>query len=201
MYEWRKLTAPQRKRVVALRKEREFPWHRPPHLRGSGWYHLSAACYEHAPIVGLSEARMTAFTQDLLCVISETCGADALAAWCVLPNHYHLLVLTKSPLPVIIRALAELHGRTSRNWNLEEGMTGKRTCWYGASDRGIRNEHHYWATLNYVHHNPVKHGYVERWQDWPWSSARDFLTQVPREEATRLWREYPLFDMGAGWDD
>lgn len=85
-------------------------------------------------------------------------------------------------------------------WNLEDAMAG-RTCWYGVSDRGIRTEAHYWSVANYIHHNPVKHGHTERWQDWPWSSARDFLAQTPRDEAARLWREYPILKMGAGWDD
>jgi len=26
----------------------------------------------------------------------------------------------------------------------------------------MRNDAHFWATMNYVHHNPVPHGYVQR---------------------------------------
>jgi putative transposase len=200
MYEWRKLSVRQRKRILAVRKERRFPWHRPPHMTGAGWYHLTAACHEHRNIVGASDARMTAFADGLLRTLDEACGEHSLAAWCVLPNHYHLLVLTPTPLQQLTMALGKLHGRTSREWNLEEDKTG-RTCWYAAADRGIRSDGHYWAAMNYIHHNPVKHGHAQRWQDWPWSSARDFLSQVPREEAERLWKDYPVLDMGKGWDD
>jgi len=31
--------------------------------------------------------------------------------------------------------------------------------------------------LDYIHFNPVKHGLVERVQDWPWSSFHRFARQ------------------------
>ena len=65
-------------------------------------------------------------------------------------------------------------------WNLEEGFQG-RTVWHRCADRGIRSESHYWATINYIHNNPVHHGYVERWTDWPFSSAGDFIEQIGRD--------------------
>ena len=37
--------------------------------------------------------------------------------------------------------------------------------------------------MNYVHHNPVRHRYVERWTEWPWSSARQYVAQTDPEEA------------------
>ena len=60
---------------------------------------------------------------------------------------------------------------------------------------------HFWATVNYIHHNPVKHGYVEKWDEWPYSSAVDYLREIGREEATAVWKSYPLLDYGKGWDD
>jgi len=65
----------------------------------------------------------------------------------------------------------------------------------------MRSDRHYWATLNYVHHNPVRHAYVERWTDWPWSSAAEYLAQAGASEAKRTWREYPLHEYGKNWDD
>ena len=65
----------------------------------------------------------------------------------------------------------------------------------------MRSDRHFWATLNYVHHNPVHHGYVEHWQDWPFSSAPEYLAEMGRAEAERLWLEYPVLDYGKGWDD
>jgi len=65
----------------------------------------------------------------------------------------------------------------------------------------MRSQRHYWATLNYVHHNPVHHRYVERWTEWPWSSAPEFLAQTGQDEAKRIWLEYPLDEYGKGWDE
>jgi putative transposase len=42
--------------------------------------------------------------------------------------------------------------------------------------------------VNYIHHNPVRHGYVAKWQEWPWSSARDYLSRVGDEEALKRWK-------------
>lgn len=53
---------------------------------------------------------------------------------------------------------------------------------------------------NYVLHNAVRHGYVQRWQDWPYSNAEQYLEQVGRETAIRRWRAYPLYDYGNEWD-
>ena len=39
------------------------------------------------------------------------------------------------------------------------------------------------ARLDYVHYNPVKHGYVKRPWDWPWSTFRQYvgLGHYPRD--------------------
>jgi len=58
-----------------------------------------------------------------------------------------------------------------------------------------------WVVTNYIHHNPIKQGYVKKWQDWPFSSAAAFLENVGRERAAAVWRDYPILDLGKGWDD
>jgi putative transposase len=100
----------------------------------------------------------------------------------------------------LLHELGLLHGRTSHAWNGEEQSRG-RQVFFRAVERAMRSDRHYWATLNYVHHNPVRHGYVERWTDWPWSSAAEYLAQTGVEEAKRIWREYPLHDYGKDWDE
>ena len=199
MYQWRSLTPTERVEVLTSRQSTQHPWHSPPHWKSDGptRYHLTAACYEHTPHLGYSPARLDAFTAQVLSLCTEPLAH--LFAWCVLPNHYHLLIETEN-LTSVTSALGSLHGRTSRAWNVAERTTG-RTVFHRTADRRIRSEAHFWATLNYVHHNPVYHGYAKRWTDWPWSSARDYLHSVGHPEAARLWHRHPLFDYGAGWDD
>ena len=198
MYNWRKITEVQRQELLALRRQLQLPWHSPPHREDdTGLYHLTAACYEHCPIIGTTPERMSAFAQELLALLTGL-GCEV-RAWCILPNHYHLLVKASSVLGVI-GELGRLHGRTSYHWNGEEQARG-RQVWCRAVDRGMRSEAHYWGTMNYIHHNPVKHGYAVRWHDWPYSSAIEYLAEVGKARAAEIWRDYPILDYGKGWDD
>jgi putative transposase len=116
-----------------------------------------------------------------------------------LPNHYHALVEAPD-IKMLVYQLGRLHGRTSHAWNTQERTRGRKV-FFRAVERAMRSDRHYLATLNYVHHNPVRHGYVERWTDWPWSSAAEYLAQTAASEVERVWREYPLHDYGKDWDD
>jgi len=46
-------------------------------------------------------------------------------AWCVLPNHYHVLS-TIPDLPKLIAQVGKLHGSTSFAWNGEDGERGRQ---------------------------------------------------------------------------
>ena len=157
---------------------------------------ISSAIYEHQPVIGVTPERMTEFERAL----RETCDqfTTKVYAWCILPNHYHLLLQTER-LKELRAELGKLHGRTSFNWNGEDNSRG-RQVWHNCLDRAIKLHRHFWASVNYIHHNPVHHGYVEKWPDWPWSSASDFVERVGRETAAKIWREYPILDYGKKWD-
>ena len=60
MYEWRQMTARQREEALRVRRQCRRPWHSPPHFPADfpSFFHLSAACYEHAPLIGQTPARM-----------------------------------------------------------------------------------------------------------------------------------------------
>jgi putative transposase len=198
MYNYRKMSPETRRSVVEARRVRRQPWHAPPHwaLEGSDVYLVSATCYEHTPVIGKSLERMTECEGGLLSVWQD--AGSHIYAWCVLPNHYHA-VLNSQDIKQLCRELGKFHGRSSFKWNGEDNARG-RQVWYRCFDRAIRTDGHFWASVNYVHNNAVHHGYVEKWLDWPWSSAADFLERVGRQEAMRIWREYPILDYGKKWD-
>jgi len=194
-YLWRRLTPEKQQALLQYRQRLKRPWHRPPHYQqGNIFYHLTVACFEHQSFIGHSPERMAGFSELLLDTLPESP-----AAWCVLPNHYHVLVRC-AEIKAIGKILGKLHGSTSFRWNGEEDQRGRK-IWHSVSDRAMRNADHFWSTVNYIHHNPVKHGYVDQWMDWPFSSAADFLDEVGREQALVLWKQYPLLDYGKGWDD
>jgi putative transposase len=197
-YLWRQLTAKQREELMAWRKRQGLPWHRPPHRASEKTrYHVTAACFEHRHYIGHGPERMQSFCETLVGLFDAK-GART-HAWCVLPNHYHALIETTGILAVLTE-LGRMHGRLSFRWNGEEHSRG-RQVWCGAAERYMRNDGHFWATMNYVHHNPVHHGYVQHWQEWPFSSAQEYLAQMGWQFAERIWREYPILEYGKGWDN
>ncbi len=197
-YLWRRLAPKQREELLAWRKERGYPWHSPPHRPNFGHlrFLISAACFEHRHLIGQTPERMEIFSRDLLALLA--CQASQTFAWCVLPNHYHVLVEAPD-IKALLHELGQFHGRTSYIWNGEDNARGRKV-FFRAVERAMRSDRHFWATLNYVHHNPVRHDYVERWSDWPWSSVLEYLAQTGVEEAKRVWREYPIRDYGKDWD-
>jgi putative transposase len=189
----------QREEILDWRKNNTRPWHAPPHRPNFGHLHflVSASCYEHAPHIGFSPQRMDGFTIALLELLQQ--HSSRTVAWCVLPNHYHALVEAPNILGLLYE-LGRLHGRTSHAWNGEEEARG-RQIFHRSTERFMRSERHFFATVNYVHNNPVHHGYAKLWTEWRWSSATDYLTEMGRMEVRRVWKEYPIRDYGKKWDD
>lgn len=198
-YEYRKLAPKEREEIVRYRSERGYPLHAPPHpFRGAGAYLISAANFEHKPVMK-SSARRTEFETRLLNTLQEI--TDGLIVWIVLRNHYHFLAFVQS-LDHVSTALKHVHGSTSREWNMEDDLTGKRRVWYKFADTYIRDETHLHLTFNYIHYNPVKHGYVSDPYDWPWSSLLLYYEDKGRDWLRDHWRTFtPPADFGNGWDD
>ena len=199
MYDWRRMTIAERVSALDLRRARQLPWHSPPHLDLEGTHHylITAACFEHVSVIGKDSERMTECEEGVLTVCSEFCLATH--AWCVLPNHYHVLVTTEC-IAQLRRQLGQFHGRSSHKWNGEDSARGRKV-WHNCFERPMKSKRHFWATLNYIHHNPIHHGDVHKaWQDWPWSSAADFLKRMGRAKTLEIWKQYPIMDYGKTWD-
>lgn len=198
-YAYRKMTPDQRAEVLRQRREAGYPLHAPPHpFREAGRYLITAANFEHVPIITPPE-RSTDFEARLLAAMQAIMAE--VYAWVVMPNHYHILLGVET-LDLISAALKQLHGATSREWNLADGKTGQRQVWYRFSDRVIRNDAHFYCALNYIHYNPVKHGYVRDPYDWLWSSLPNYLEDRGRDWLRETWKTYaPSDDFGTGWDD
>ena len=77
---------------------------------------------------------MTECENDLL----EVCWnhASVIYAWCILPNHYHILVKTDC-LKDLRKEIGRFHGRSSFKWNGEDQRRG-RQVWHNCFDREIK---------------------------------------------------------------
>jgi len=59
---------------------------------------------------------------------------------------------------------------------LQEGRKGSRSVWQQRYwEHVLRDEDDYRRHVEYIHYNPVKHGYVDRPVDWPHSSIHRFI--------------------------
>ena len=104
-----------------------------------------------------------------------------LIAWCIMPNHVHVLIEPAISLPNILQSWKSFTGRWAILHNAELGLgvpspsatgTTKNQFWMREYwDRYIRDEQHFRSTIDYIHNNPVKAGLCEEVHDWSWSSA------------------------------
>ena len=197
MYDYRRMTAQQRAEVLSERKVRRWPWHAPPHFGDERQeYMITAACYEHRHVLA-GVARLSEFAEAVVCGLEEGLGS-CVHGWVVLPNHYH--ILADVDLHPLRRWLGRLHNGKSTQWNREDGTPGRKV-WHRFSDRRIRSERHHYASLNYIHANPVKHRYVDRPEDWAWSSLHAHLEQLGPDVLAEWQIRYPVCEYGRGWDD
>lgn len=98
-----------------------------------------------------------------------------LIAWCIMPNHVHVLIETIAPLAKIVQSWKSFTGRWALgHWaELGLGTPGKPDAFWMRDywDRYIRDERHLHAAMRYIHRNPVKARLCAQPADWCWSSA------------------------------
>jgi REP element-mobilizing transposase RayT len=92
-----------------------------------------------------------------------------LLAWCIMPNHVHVLVETM-PGYALAATVQTWKSYTAHEGNRCLGRQGD--FWFPEYfDRRIRDAEHFRAVIEYVHLNPVVAGLCGRPEEWPWSSA------------------------------
>lgn len=92
-----------------------------------------------------------------------------LEAWCVMPNHVHVVVRPAPERP-LARIVHSWKSFTANAINARLGVTGRFWAreWF---DRFMRDDEHLALTAQYVARNPVGAGLVARPEEWRWSSA------------------------------
>ena len=83
---------------------------------------------------------------------------------------FHLLVAVQSPLLRRLSVRERPGKHCFRCWQEGPGY-----------DRNINSVEALQASLNYIHMNPVRRGLCEKPTDWPWSSARYYMLEPPRQ--------------------
>ncbi|MFH0853413.1 MAG: transposase [bacterium] len=108
-----------------------------------------------------------------------------LLAYVILPDHLHLLVQPNKNI-TISTVMHCIKRNASRSLNIihptlvgeDDHPRLRRFEWQSSFyDHIIRNERDFNNHVNYIHFNPVKHGYANKPEDWPWSSYHTFTNE------------------------
>ncbi len=105
-----------------------------------------------------------------------------LHAWCVMPNHVHVLIQPLEDLATIVQGWKSFTARwiLRQNDSLSLGIPERDRLWMREYwDRFMRDENHYQKTVAYIHQNPVSAGLCATPAEWPWSSAHPGNADVP----------------------
>jgi putative transposase len=134
-------------------QKREF---HPPHIyKDDTCYFITASIVHRQGLLDTDPKRT--LVRDVLKEAIKDYGIR-LYAWVILVDHYHLLLKTSDVAP-IYRFIKRLHGDSAIQLNKLDNTPG-RQVWYQYWDRFPRDERDFWACFNYIHINPIKHGYV-----------------------------------------
>ena len=116
--------------------------------------------------------------------LAEKYGCQ-LQAWAVFSNHYHLILSTPKDPSTIRKLISHLHSASARSLNKKQDVKGRKV-WFQYWDTHLTFQNSYFARLNYVMKNPVKHGLVDDARDYPWCSASWFEKHATKSQCISI---------------
>jgi len=101
----------------------------------------------------------------------QTMHPFRLLAYVILPDHFHWLMRVGDPSGNFSTVLHSVKRNFTLNFKKAHGITSPLSLWQDRFwDHVIRDEQDLNNHFDYIHWNPVKHGYVERPEDWAQST-------------------------------
>ncbi len=92
-----------------------------------------------------------------------------------LPDHLHLLIYI-APQTKISKLMQSIKRNYTRNYKDLYHLEGSLKLWQRSFyDHVIRDEQDFLNHLDYIHYNPVKHGLVERPEDYLYTSYLEYV--------------------------
>lgn len=120
-------------------------------------------------------------------------------AWVLLANHYHLLFYLGKGIS-LISFIKFINGGSSYDLNKLEKSQGRK-IWWNYWDRCIRGETDFYKRFNYIHRNPVKHGYVKSNSDYNFSSYSYYKNKYGTDFLLDIEERYSILDFTDPNDD
>jgi len=135
----------------------------PRNLLPDGVYHVTSRGVDGAPIV-LDDFDRLFFAR---LVRGTTALCDwVLHAWCLLTNHFHLVVET--PSPRLSEGMRRINGLYAQRFNRRHDRRGDLFQGRFAAQL-VDDEDYLDAVCAYVLANPVRAGLTARVEDWRWA--------------------------------
>ena len=154
---------------------------------------LTFSCYHRYPFLWAERTRSW-----LANAINDARVVFDFDFWCYvfMPEHVHMIVrprqkqydiaeIRQAIKAPVGRAAIEYLQLNAPHWlprlTRKRGRRTERLFWQsgGGYDRNIDSTATLLATIDYIHLNPVRRGYVDRAVDWKWSSASWFILGQP----------------------
>jgi putative transposase len=150
-----------------------------------GTYFFTVVTYGRRPIFDSDVARRLLRQAFLEALAIQPFVVDAIV---VLPDHLHALWTLPSGDEDFSTRWGTIKKHFSSRWIASGGSSGvvsasksrdrrvgvwQRRFW----EHWIRSDDDFARHLDYIHFNPVRHGYVERPKDWPYSSFRKWVAR------------------------
>ncbi len=146
-----------------------MPAQRPPYLPGH-FYHFYNRGAHRAPIFREPDNYLFVLKK-----MKHYCRALALTpiAYCLMPNHYHLLIRQDGEHPARL-LIQRVFNSYTKAFNKRYGLSG--TLFEDNYKVKMVQEEPYLLHLcRYIHANPVKHGLVSDVAHWPYSNYLEWV--------------------------
>ncbi|MDP2683602.1 MAG: transposase [bacterium] len=163
---------------------------RPPHLYFDNYYYfLTSRTLRRAKLFDTDKKKKILL--DVIFRAIQKFNYD-MVAWVVLSNHYHILLKVKNAdqLPKLV---GNIHTNSSRLLNINDNFPGRK-IWWNYWDKCIRDDSDFWKHFNYIHHNPIKHGYANSMQEYLYSSYNSWIKKKGIEWMESCFRLYLIVD-------
>jgi putative transposase len=146
-------------------------------------YFFTLVSFNRRPILRLDPVRRSLRTAILNLRAARPFAIDG---WVLMPDHLHCiwtlpegdtdystrLALLKRSVSRFTRGLVlDPASRTPSACKHRESTIWQRRFW----EHRIRDERDFERHLDYIHYNPVRHGYVERAVDWQYSTIHRYV--------------------------
>ncbi len=107
----------------------------------------------------------------------------------ILPDHFHWLIYARDQniSEILKRIKLKFSGLYRSQYELKSGRLWQYRYW----DRIVRNQAELNNYIDYIHYNPVKHGFAKGPYDWEYSSIHKYKEYYQKDWGIR---QVPMFE-------